>query len=176
MRNVILISLDTLRASSMSCYGHKNLTTPHLDRLTSNAALFETCISPHIPTHPAHTTMLTGKDVLTHQIITQGGSLNLDLSIKTIAELLNEFGYSTVAADNLGRWFNRVFAEEHYQGYRWETKYRNARKAEAVNNTAMKMIDLAVAQNQPFFAFLHYWDPHTPYSVSYTHLTLPTKA
>ena len=163
MRNVILISLDTLRASSMSCYGHKNLTTPHLDRLTSNAALFETCISPHIPTHPAHTTMLTGKDVLTHQIITQGGSLNLDLSIKTIAELLNEVGYSTVAADNLGRWFNRGFAEEHYQGYRWETKYRNARKAEAVNNTAMKMIDLAVAQNQPFFAFLHYWDPHTPY-------------
>ena len=53
-----------------------------------------------------------------------------------------------------GRWFNRGFAEEHYQGY--------TRKAEAVNKTATEMIDLAVAWNQPFFACLHYCDPHTP--------------
>ena len=90
LRNVILISLDTLRASSMSCYGHKNLTTPHLDQLAAQSTLFETCLSPHIPTHPGHTTMFTGKDVLTHQIITQGGTLNLGLGVKTIAELLTE--------------------------------------------------------------------------------------
>jgi len=163
MRNIILISLDTQRAANMSCYGHKNLTTPHLDRIVSQSTLFETCISPHIPTHPAHTTMFTGKDVLTHQIITQGGSLNLDQNVKTVAELLSEAGYFTVAADNLGRWFKRGFPDDLYRGYKWETKYHNARKAEAVNKTAMEVLDVARAQDKPWFAFLHYWDPHTPY-------------
>ncbi|MDE0481558.1 MAG: sulfatase-like hydrolase/transferase [Candidatus Poribacteria bacterium] len=163
MRNIILFSLDTLRASSMSCYGHSHLTTPHLDALVADATLFESCISPHIPTHPAHTTMFTGKDVLTHQIITQGGRLNLSENIKTLPELLSEAGFFTVAADNLGRWFQRGFPENQYRGYQWETRYRNARKAEAVNQTAIELLELAQSQDKPWFAFLHYWDPHTPY-------------
>ncbi len=163
MRNIILFSLDTLRASSMSCYGHTHLTTPHLDALVADATLFESCISPHIPTHPAHTTMFTGKDVLTHQIITQGGRLNLSENIKTLPELLSEAGYFTLAADNLGRWFQRGFPESQYRGYQWETRYRNARKAEAVNQTAIELLELAQSQDKPWFAFLHYWDPHTPY-------------
>ena len=163
MRNIILISLDTLRAASMSCYGHSNLTTPHLDALAEKSTLFESCISPHIPTHPAHTTMFTGKDVLTHQIITQGGSLDLATNVKTVAELLSEAGYFTVAADNLGRWFQRGFSAAHYRGYQWENRYRCARKAEAVNQTAMQLLDVAQTQEKPWFAFLHYWDPHTPY-------------
>ena len=163
MRNIILFSLDTLRASSMSCYGHTHLTTPHLDTLVADATLFESCISPHIPTHPAHTTMFTGKDVLTHQIITQGGRLNLSENIKTLPELLSEAGYFTVAADNLGRWFQRGFPDNQYRGYQWETRCRNARKAEAVNQTAIEVLELAQSQDKPWFAFLHYWDPHTPY-------------
>ena len=163
MRNIILFSLDTLRASSMSCYGHNNLTTPHLDSLVKDATLFESCISPHIPTHPAHTTMFTGKDVLTHQIITQGGQLNLSDNIRMLPELLREAGYFTVAADNLGRWFQRGYAEDHYRGYSWETRYFNARKAEAVNRTAIPLLEIAQSQDSPWFAFLHYWDPHTPY-------------
>ena len=147
----------------MSCYGHKNLTTPHLDRLAAQSTLFETCISPHTPTHPGHTTMFTGKDVLTHQIITQGGRLDLDPGVKTVPELLSEAGYFTVAADNLGRWFKRGFSNDVYRGYTWESKYHKSRKAEAVNQTAMELLDIARAQDKPWFAFLHYWDPHTPY-------------
>ncbi len=163
MRNIILISLDTLRASSMSCYGHSDLTTPHLDALAAKSTLFENCISPHIPTHPAHTTMFTGKDVLTHQIITQGGQLDLATTVKTVPELLSEVGYFTVAADNLGRWFQRGFSEGHYRGYQWESRYRSTRKAEAVNDTAIELLEIAQAQDKPWFAFLHYWDAHTPY-------------
>ena len=147
----------------MSCYGHNNLTTPHLDSIVSDGTLFESCISPHIPTHPAHTTMFTGKDVLTHQIITQGGQLDLSENIKTLPQLLSEVGYFTVAADNLGRWFQRGFAEEVYRGYKWESRYLNARKAEAVNKTAIELLEVAQSQDKPWFAFLHYWDPHTPY-------------
>lgn len=147
----------------MSCYRHTNLTTPHIDALVSDGTLFESCISPHIPTHPAHTTMFTGKDVLTHQIITQGGRVDLSESIKTLPELLSEAGYFTVAADNLGRWFQRGYTDNHYRGYQWESRYQNARKAEAVNKTAMELLDIAQSQDKPWFAFLHYWDPHTPY-------------
>ncbi|MDA1192985.1 MAG: sulfatase-like hydrolase/transferase, partial [Candidatus Poribacteria bacterium] len=128
--NVILISLDTTRAQSLSCYGHDRLTSPYLDRIAENGTVFETCISPHIPTHPGHTTLFTGKDVLTHQIITQGGEKNLDENIPTLAQLFQVDGYFTVAADNLGRWFSRGF--DRYEGYSWEMKYKNARKAEAV--------------------------------------------
>ena len=163
MRNIILISLDTLRASSMSCYEHKNLTTPHLDRLATQSTLFERCISPHIPTHPGHTTMFTGKDVLTHQIITHAGTRDLHPSVKTFPELLSEAGYFTVAADRLGRWFKRGFDDEYYRGYTWESKFHNARKAEAVNQASMELLDVALSQDKPWFAFLHYWDPHTPY-------------
>ena len=168
MRNIILISLDTLRASSMSCYGHRNLTTPHLDALAERSTLFEKCISPHIPTHPAHTTMFTGKDVLSHQIITQGGTLDLSNDIKTVPELLSEAGYFTVAVDNMRRWFQRGFPETQYRGYQWENSYRKARKAEAVNEVAIELLDQAQAQDKPWFAFLHYWDPHTAVSAPST--------
>ena len=63
----------------------------------------------------------------------------------------------------MGRWFQRGFPENQYRGYQWETRYRNARKAEAVNQTAIEVLELAQSQDKPWFAFLHYWDPHTPY-------------
>ena len=159
--NVILVSLDTTRAQSLSCYGYSRQTSPNLDRIAESGTLFETCISPHIPTHPAHTTLFTGKDVFAHQIITQGGRMNLDENIPTLAQIMQKRGYFTAAADNLGRWFSRGF--DMYEGYSWTMKYKNARKAEAVNKTAFKVLDAARSQEKPFFAFLHYWDPHTPY-------------
>ncbi|MBM3215708.1 DUF4976 domain-containing protein [Candidatus Poribacteria bacterium] len=159
--NVILISLDTTRARSLSLYGHSNLTSPYLDDLAAQGTVFETCIAPHIPTHPGHTTLFTGKDVLTHQIVTQGGKLNLDEGIHTLAEIMQGQGYFTFAADNLGRWFARGF--QLYEGYSWTMRHKAARKAEAVNSTVFRLLDQARAQDKPFFGFLHYWDPHTPY-------------
>lgn len=159
--NVLLISLDTTRARSLSLYGHSNLTSPYLDDLAATGTVFETCLSAHIPTHPAHTTLFTGKDVFAHQIITQGGPLNLDEGVRTLAQILSEHGYFTFAADNLGRWFSRGF--QVYEGYSWPMRYKNSRKAEAVNKTAFRVLDVARSQDKPFFGFLHYWDPHTPY-------------
>lgn len=160
--NVILLSLDTLRAQSMSCYGYRKLTTPHLDHLAAQGTLFETCISPHIPTHPAHTSLLTGQDVFVHQIVAQGGQWELDPDVPLLAEILSEIGYFCAAADNMGRWFSRGF--EVYEGYSWvSTPEGGARKAEGVNETAFRVLDHALSQDRPWFLFLHYWDPHTPY-------------
>ena len=114
--NVIIVSLDTTRADHLGCYGWRRDTSPHLDRLAESGTLFENCFSCWIPTHAAHTTMLTGRDVMQHQIVAQGGKAQLAPEIPMLQERLRDRGYFTAAADNLGRWFSRGF--DHYEGYR----------------------------------------------------------
>lgn len=160
--NIILISLDTTRADRLSCYGYERPTSPNIDRIAAQGALFTEFFSPHIPTYPGHTTMLTGRDVYAHQITGQSGTPELSPDIPLLAELLRARGYFTAAADNLGRWFSRGF--ERIEGYRWETSGPNAwRKGEAVMQAALKVVNTAAGQDRPFFLFLHFWDPHTPY-------------
>ena len=158
--NVLLIAIDTLRRDHMSCYGYPRLTTPHIDRLAAGGVQFMDSFSPFIPTHPGFTTLFTGVDVMEHQIVTQGGKLDLDPAIPMLAEVLQANGYRTGAADNLRRWFSRGF--DRYEGYSFLGPVdRPWRKAEAVNEKALALLrDLA---GEPFFLFVHYWDPHTPY-------------
>lgn len=160
--NLILISLDTTRADHLGCYGWHRNTSPHLDRLAEQGTVFEHCFSPWIPTHPAHTTMLTGCDVMRHQVVAQGAKTELAPDVHTLAELLKEQGYWTGAADNLGRWFSRGF--DLYEGYQWAQDPDGGwRKGEAVTRTALQVLNQAAAQEKPFFLFFHYWDAHTPY-------------
>ena len=158
--NVVLIGIDTLRRDHMSCYGYPRLTSPHIDRIASEGVLFRDSFSPHIPTQPGFTTMLTGVDVMDHQIVTQGGDVDLDGEIPVLPEILSANGYRTAAADNLGRWFERGF--DDYESYDFKGPVDQPwRKAEAVNAAAVDL--LRKVAGDPFFLFLHYWDPHTPY-------------
>ena len=158
--NILVIAIDTLRADHLGCYGYPLPTSPHIDRLAREGVVFQ-CFSPHIPTHPGYTTLFTGKDVMAHQIVCQGGKVELDPKVRLLAEILRENGYFTAAADNLGRWFSRGF--ELYEGDQWEPDPKGAwRKGEAVTDTALRVLDHCVAQHKPWFAFVHYWDPHAP--------------
>ncbi len=160
--NVLMIALDTLRADHLGCYGYSRPTSPHLDRLASEGVRFSSCFSPHIPTHPGFTTLHTGVDVMKHQIVAHGGAVELSDSIPTLAELLRDRGYYTASVDNLGKWFTRGF--NLVMPYRWNTDAHQAwRKAEAVNAQAMTALDTVANQPLPWFLFVHYWDPHTPY-------------
>ena len=160
--NVLLIALDTLRADHLGCYGYPRLTSPQIDRLAARGVRFANFFSPHIPTHPSFTTLHTGVDAMRHQVVSHAGKIELDASIPTLAELLKARGYFTAAVDNLGRWFTRGF--DAVLPYRWATDPRVAwRKAEAVNAQAITALDLVANQTRPWFLFVHYWDPHTPY-------------
>jgi arylsulfatase A-like enzyme len=160
--NVILLSLDTLRADHLSCYGYRRLTSPHIDRVAAQGTLCTEFFSPHIPTHPGYTTMLTGRDAVSHQIVCQGGTVEPGEDVRFLAEILAEQGYRTAAVDNLGRWLTRGF--QTYQTYRWPLDVDQPwRKAEAVNAAALPLLAELAAGGQPFFLFVHYWDPHTPY-------------
>lgn len=159
--NVLFISIDTLRHDRLGCYGHTRRTSPHLDALAATGCVFETFTAPHIPTHPGYTTMFTGMDVFDHQIVTQGGKLELAEDIRMLPELLQERGYFTAAADNLHRWMRRGY--DIYMDYQWEIDGNAWHKAESVNKVSMELMDMCEEQDKPWFCFLHYWDPHTPY-------------
>lgn len=154
--------MDTTRADRLGCYGHFRNTSPHLDRFASEGVLFTDHFSPHIPTYPGHTTMMTGKDVYAHQVTSQSHVPEPTQGVRMLAEILKENGYFTAAADNLGRWFARGFDEIFT--YTWDTKSKTEwRKGEAVTEASLKALNRAAAQDSPFFLFLHFWDPHTPY-------------
>ena len=61
--NIVLMGIDSLLATHMSCYGYHRLTTPHIDRFAQSGTLFERTYSAHIPTTSAYASMLTGMDV-----------------------------------------------------------------------------------------------------------------
>lgn len=160
--NILLLSLDTLRADHLGCYGYGRPTSPFLDGLADGGTLFEKCFSPWIPTHPAHTSLFTGCDVMQHRITAQGARVELSPDLRMLAEILKGLGYWTGAADNLRHWFARGF--DRYEGYQWAADEAGAwRKAEIVTDRALDVLEEASRQSAPFFLFAHYWDAHTPY-------------
>jgi arylsulfatase len=162
MVNVVLIALDTQRADHLGCYGYPRRTSPFIDSIARRGVVFERCYAPNIPTHPSFTTMLTGKEAITHNIVNIGGKAPITDGVRLLPEILKEHGYATAAVDNLGRHFSRGFDE--YARYEWDrTNPQVLRKAETVTTAALPVIERLLARPRPFFLFLHYWDPHTPY-------------
>jgi arylsulfatase A-like enzyme len=160
--NVLVISVDTLRADRLGCYGCNRVTSPHIDAFAREGTVFLDMVAPHIPTHPAFTTMFTGHDVFSHQIVTHAGAVELDPGIPMLAETLRGLGYHTAAADNLGKWFSRGI--DAYDSSTFESDFGMwGWNGENVNRVALARMNDAVAQDAPFFLWVHYWDPHTPY-------------
>jgi arylsulfatase A-like enzyme len=161
--NVLWVVLDALRADRLGCYGYGRPTSPNLDRFAGEAVRFTQCISPHIPTHPAHTTMFSGRDVFAHGVVAQGGRAEPPPDLALLPGLLRERGYFTAAADNIGRWVAPAF-EAYEETPRWDHDgSRPWRVGEEVTAAGLRLLERARDDARPFFLFLHYWDPHTPY-------------
>jgi arylsulfatase A-like enzyme len=160
--NVVWIIIDCLRADRLGSYGYVRPTTPNLDQVAREGTRFEQCISPHIPTQPAHTSFFSSTDVFTHQIVAQGASKVPEPGLQLLPQILRDRGYFTAAVDNIGLWIEAAF--EQYETYpRWNHDgSRPWRNGEQVTEKALRLLDNC-DQRQPFFLFLHYWDPHTPY-------------
>jgi len=160
--NIVLIALDTQRADHLGCYGYAKDTSPFLDSVAKRGVVFEKCYAPNIPTHPSFTTMLTGKEAITHDIVNIGGGVPLKDGVRMIQEVLQESGWKTGAVDTMGRHFQNGF--DDYQIPDWnQSDPMTLRRAEAVTDLAVPMIENLKSGEAPFFCFLHYWDPHTPY-------------
>ena len=162
MVNIVLIALDTQRADRLGCYGYRRPTSPFLDELAGQGVLFERCYAPNIPTHPSFTTMHSGKEAFTHGIVNISGKVEPAPGVRLLAEILHDQGYYTAAVDNMKRHFPRGF--DLYQDYTWDRSTPGVlRKAETVTANVLTTLDAIKAAEKPFFLFVHYWDPHTPY-------------
>jgi arylsulfatase A-like enzyme len=160
--NVLLILVDTLRADHLGCYGYPLPTSPTIDAVARQGVRFESCYAPCIPTTPAHTTLYTGMHPISHNIVCHGGSVDLDRRIPVLPELLQRAGYTTCAVDNLfdqKPWLARGY--EFYVNPSHRHRMRLLISCEEVNRRAVPWLRAHAAE--PFFMFVHYWEPHTPY-------------
>ncbi len=91
---VVLISIDTLRADHLGCYGYSKARTPNINRLASESVVFDNAATATPLTLPAHSSILTGLTPLHHGVIDNFG-FRLDDSITTFAETLHARGFAT---------------------------------------------------------------------------------
>jgi arylsulfatase A-like enzyme len=175
---VVLVSIDTLRADAVGAYGSP-LATPALDRLAAEGARFEWTFAPTPSTAPSHATLFTGQEVLRHGLLRNGETLAE--AAPTLAEAFRAAGFHTAAfvssfvldarfgwAQGFERYDDEIpeasatMRKPPYPGAFW-TAQRFAgfdRRATATTRAAVEWLREAP---EPFFLFVHYFDPHAPY-------------
>src|ERR1051325_1321613 len=157
--NLLLFVVDSLRADHMSCYGYDRLTTPYADRLASEGVLFENCYSAYIPTTPAYTTIFTGKDVMSHEMVALTPKGPIPDDIKLMPEIMRDAGYASIRVGFGGEFFRGFDKNLKYDEgwYAWED--RPARKAENLNEVAIPALEELVRSKQPWLLFMRHMDP-----------------
>ena len=162
--NIVLLGVDSLLATHMSCYGYHRLTTPHIDRFAGGGTLFEKTYSPHIPTTSAYASMLTGLDTFSTQVVALRHQGPLREEVKTLAEILRDEGYDTTCVGFSGPSARGFDTYLEYSGWGPDGSGRSP-KAENLNKTTLPELNRLVDQSdeKPFFLFLRHMDPHSPY-------------
>ncbi|MGD1148832.1 MAG: sulfatase-like hydrolase/transferase [Thermoanaerobaculaceae bacterium] len=167
--NVLIITLDTIRADRLGAYGNRRVETPFIDGLAARGVLFEECVTAAPLTLPSHTSIFTGTYPIYHGV-KDNGDFVVPADLTTMAELFREKGYRTgafVGAFVLSaRWgLNRGF-----DTYTEPTGASAAdilsmgdvrRRGEAVVDDALAW--LKQPSTSPFFAWIHLYDLHLPY-------------
>ena len=167
--NFLLVTLDTTRADHLPIYGYGAVSTPHLKELSGKGVVFEHCATASPLTLPAHASILTGYYPPYHGVRVNGNNALSD-NQTTMAEIFSSAGYKTaafIAAFVLdGRWgLNQGF--DHYDDRFDLRKYKHLdlgtvqRPGNEVVDSALKWLE--ENQSEPFFAWVHLYDPHLPY-------------
>ena len=183
--NVILISIDSLRADHLGCYGYERDTSPNLDRLAAEGTLFEQPIASSSWTLPTHMAMLTSMYDSVHQV--RSRKRRYVLSHPLLAEVLQEAGYDTAgfyagALLHPGFGFDSGFDDYvNCTSYSWAAdlgleefgeRRDETREAARTDITSPRIHEkvtgwldgwLAREEKERFFLFIHYWDVHYDY-------------
>lgn len=173
--DVLLITLDTTRADHLGAYGYPQPTTPVLDALAAESAVFTHAYTTNPITLPAHSSMLTGTYPMFHGVRDNGTYVLRD-DVTTLAEVLSAQGYETaafVASFVLDSRFGLSQGFSFYDddvGAEWSRDELAARTANAFGFAERKANLVTTAANRwirrprsrPYFAWLHYFDPHQP--------------
>ena len=179
--NLLLLTIDTIRADSFGVTGDPAARTPHLDRLARRSLQFPLCVAPSPWTLPSLASLLTGRHPGEHKVL-EALTAPPD-SILNLAEILTGEGRSTaafvsnpwLATGTLARGFETFDVAERLECYgeiRSTQLYRALSKSllrgrrldggEAITDRGLRWIESAARRDTPWFAWLHYFDPHLP--------------
>ncbi|HEY5659084.1 MAG TPA: sulfatase [Myxococcota bacterium] len=169
-RNVVLLVIDTLRADHLGLYGYERPTSPQIDAWAARGAVFDRAMATSPWTLPSFGSLFTGQLPSRHTAgflgATSGGErgfVTLDASVRSLAEILGEAGYATVAIANnpfldpefeISRGFE---VYDHEPGSEGEI-----RRANAIVDRAFDWLDHR-SDARPFLMLVHFFDPHINY-------------
>jgi arylsulfatase A-like enzyme len=185
--SILLITIDTLRADHLSCYGYERETSPAIDGLAEDGILFERTFCPIPLTIPSHASILSGCYPRSHG--SRNNSNPVNESVRTLAEVLKDRGFKTAAVlstallesrlSGLDRGFDlycdlrgpvesgaldRLDSRTAWHSEEPPLERRvpiTGRRAEAAVDIALEV--LRSFRDQKLFLWLHFYDPHTPY-------------
>ncbi len=168
--NLIFITIDTLRADHLGCYGDAQIYTPQIDALAREGIRFTHAYTPVPVTLPAHTAIFTGSFPMATGMHDFSGN-KLPANTPTLAKLLEDNGYTTAAflgaavldsRFGLNQGFQTYF--DHFDFSRLDETNLDLmeRRGDLVTDEALRWLKLN--PRQPFFLWVHLYDPHFPYT------------
>ena len=169
--NIVVFTLDTLRADALGVYGQKLPTSPHIDTLAQQGYRFRRAYTVTPLTIPAHSSLWTSLLPPRHGV-QDNGDFFLSEGSTTLAEILQISGYQTMAsvgaevtshhwgfAQGFDAYFDELGASRETEKNRWRVE----RPATEVIADAVNWFGTSRDQRKPFFAWLHLFDVHHPY-------------
>jgi arylsulfatase A-like enzyme len=158
-KNLVLVSIDTLRASLLGCYGYARPSSPTLDALAQRGVLFERALATAPWTLPSHASLLTGLYPSHHGVRRAGAVLPAD--VVPWAERLRALGFATAAVVN-SRWLAEESGlQRGFDDFLQVDDAVDRREPSAVGAFAEGW--LAQGRREPFFLFVHFYDVHSHY-------------
>jgi arylsulfatase A-like enzyme/Flp pilus assembly protein TadD len=167
--NIILITIDTVRADHLSCYGYKNIQTATLDALARDGIVFDRAIAQVPLTWPSHTVILTGTYPFQNGVQDFTGQ-PLAPQFRSVAQAFKQHGYATGAVVSafvldrswgLARGFD--FYDDAFSASAFAQKDVGLVDRKAAESVTHAVKWLQKSGNRPFFFWLHLYDPHSPY-------------
>ena len=168
-RHLVLVTIDTLRADRLGCYGSRDVETPHLDRIAHEGAMAPEAAVAVPLTRPSHVTIFTGLDPAQHGI-RDNVSPSLSPQIPTLATALHDAGFHTAgivssvvlsAQSGLSRAFE-TYSDRFEMGAD-DARFLNQVQKRGDGPTAEAIAWLESHREGRLFLWLHLYDPHDPY-------------
>jgi arylsulfatase A-like enzyme len=164
MPNVILISIDTMRADHLGCYGYPRATSPVLDSLAATGTRFANCQAQAPWTLPSHASIFTGLSAVSHGAGLSFGRLTgIEEGLPTLPEMLSKNGYNTAGIVNVSFLAPSFGFDRGFRTYNCLSADTSLNARQTLSRAA-DFMEYAVELPEPFFLFVHLWDVHAPYT------------
>jgi arylsulfatase A-like enzyme/Flp pilus assembly protein TadD len=167
--NLVVVTIDTLRADHLACYGYDRIKTPNVDQLARTGVRFANAFTPVPITLPAHTALLTGQYPMATGIRDFSGN-KLASGAMTLARVLHGHGYSTAAFIGSAALDSRFGLNQGFDTYYDHFNLGHSREIhlDEIERRGDQVVDLALKwleshRQEPFFIWVHLYDPHAPY-------------